>query len=103
MTDLLLPDYTAVGAFTKVHARDELAHDVDFPPDADNEVLMDALRELLIQRKNVPVSGRTSTGKTTFLKALSAETPHDKLVIIIEDTQELKVSFPDRLRLLSNE
>lgn len=100
---LLLPDYTAMGAFAKVHARDEHAADVHFPPDAENEVLMHALRELVIQRKNVLISGGTSTGKTTFLNALTAEIPHDQRVITIEDTQELKLAVPNRLRLLSNE
>ena len=42
-------------------------------------------------RKNILVSGGTSTGKTTFLNALLREIPADERLILIEDTPELQM------------
>ena len=43
-------------------------------------------------RKNILVSGGTSTGKTTFLNALLREIPAEERLILIEDTPELQVA-----------
>ena len=43
-------------------------------------------------RKNILVSGGTSTGKTTFLNALIREIPAEERLILIEDTPELQVA-----------
>jgi type IV secretion system protein VirB11 len=40
-------------------------------------------------RKNIIVSGGTSSGKTTFLNALLREIPSEERLILIEDTPEL--------------
>jgi pilus assembly protein CpaF len=102
-TTLSLKDYVARGAFSRVNARPEQTDDDLFPPGAENEVLMEALARLIRLRKNILVAGGTSTGKTTFLNAMIAEVPHDQRVITIEDTMELKLMVPNRVRLLSNE
>jgi pilus assembly protein CpaF len=102
-THLSLRDYVAMGAFSKVLARDEHAGEIEFAPGIENESLMAAVRELILQRQNVLVAGGTSTGKTTFLNALGAEIPDDDRVISVEDTMELKLRVPNRVRLLSNE
>lgn len=102
-TTLSLKDYVARGAFSRVHARPEHSDDTLFPPGAENEVLMESLAALVRARKNILVAGGTSTGKTTFLNAMIQEVPEDQRVITIEDTQELKLKVPNRVRLLSNE
>ena len=43
------------------------------------------------QRRNILVSGGTSTGKTTFLNALLREVPLAERLILIEDTPELRI------------
>ena len=50
------------------------------------------LSDLVAAKYNVFISGGTSSGKTTFLNALSSAINSDERVIIIEDSAELKVS-----------
>jgi Flp pilus assembly CpaF family ATPase len=99
---LSLPDYVAMGAFSRVNARQEHNDEKLFYPGIENEGLMAAVSELIVRRKNVLVAGGTSTGKTTFLNALAAQVPADQRVITIEDTMELKLRVPNLVRFLSN-
>lgn len=99
---LTLSDYVAMGAFAAANARPEIAEAIVFEDGIENEALMRALVALVQSRKNVLVAGGTSAGKTTFLNAMIEAIPADQRVITIEDTQELKVHAPNRVRLLSN-
>lgn len=54
-------------------------------------------------RKNILVSGGTSSGKTTFLNALIARVPRDERIVTIEDTRELRVLAPNYVALEANE
>ncbi len=49
------------------------------------------LKELVRSGYNIFISGGTSSGKSTFLNALSAYIPGDERVITIEDSAELKI------------
>lgn len=102
-TILSLDDYVRMGALSIVNARPTTVAAPIFLPGIENDALADALRQLVLQRKNILVAGGTSTGKTTFLNSLIAEIPPDQRVITIEDTVELKVQVPNRIRLLYNE
>lgn len=53
----------------------------------------DFLRLAVRSRQTIVVSGRTGSGKTTFMKALIEEVPHYERLITIEDTAEL--TLPD--------
>lgn len=55
----------------------------------DARKFVDALALAVGARKNIIVSGGTSTGKTTFLNALLHEVASDERLILIEDTPEL--------------
>lgn len=52
-------------------------------------------------RRNILISGGTSTGKTTFLNALLREVPSDERLILIEDTQELVVDHENCVGLVA--
>lgn len=59
------------------------------------------LREAVRQRRNILISGGTSTGKTTFLNALLAEVPREERLILIEDSAELRLEHPNGVGLLA--
>jgi pilus assembly protein CpaF len=47
--------------------------------------------------KTLLISGGTSTGKTTVLRALAAAIPDDQRIVVIEDTSELHLQKPNLL------
>jgi type IV secretion system protein VirB11 len=96
-----IDDYEASGAF-------DLASTV--PVDIDRERALapvapaqvsDTLREAVRARRNLLISGGTSTGKTTFLNALLREIPADERLILIEDTPELELAHRNAIGLLA--
>jgi Flp pilus assembly CpaF family ATPase len=99
---MTLDDYVSMGAFSAANARPAEAEAILFEDGIEDEALMRALKALVQSRKNILVAGGTSAGKTTFLNALVGVIPEDQRVITIEDTMELKVQVPNRVRLLSN-
>ncbi len=57
------------------------------------------LEDAVIDQKNILISGGTGSGKTTLLNALVALIPPCERLVVIEDTAELRVEQPNRLRL----
>lgn len=52
-------------------------------------------------RKNILISGGTSTGKTTLLNSLLREVSREERLIFIEDTPELSLSHPNSVGLIA--
>lgn len=67
------------------------------------EAIKEFLIEQVVSKKNILVSGGTSSGKTTFLNALIGYIPSDERIITIEDTRELSVKVPNWVPLEANE
>ena len=61
--------------------------------------IRDEAERVLHTRRNILVSGGTASGKTTLLKALIALIPGDERIVAIEDTLELRIDFPNCIRL----
>lgn len=103
-SDLTLDDYVAAGAFDATHRRSAPTRsDAD---DALAALLEDGdiagmLSAAVRARKNILVSGGTSTGKTTFLNALIREIPARERLIFIEDTPEIHLHHANALGLLA--
>ncbi|MDX3977653.1 P-type DNA transfer ATPase VirB11 [Shinella sp.] len=57
------------------------------------------LRQAVISRKNIIVSGATGSAKTTLSKALIKHIPADERIISIEDTPELVILQPNNVRM----
>jgi pilus assembly protein CpaF len=56
------------------------------------------LRQAVVDRQNMIISGGTGTGKTTLLNALAAFIPDEERVIVIEDTSEIQMNKPNLVR-----
>src|SRR6266581_6069598 len=59
--------------------------------------LAQLLAEQIRGGKTLLISGGTSTGKTTVLRALAASIPEDQRIVVIEDTSELHLQQPNLL------
>lgn len=64
-----------------------------------NGAYMEFLRQAVIARKNIVISGATGSAKTTLSKALIKHIPNNERVISIEDTPELALPQPNHVRL----
>jgi Flp pilus assembly CpaF family ATPase len=62
--------------------------------------LADMLTRAVLHRRNILISGGTSTGKTTFAKALLDKIPAEERIGVIEDTAELQLCQPNIFRLV---
>ncbi|HEY6380137.1 MAG TPA: CpaF family protein [Candidatus Dormibacteraeota bacterium] len=60
---------------------------------------LDFLTACVVARRNIIISGRTGTGKTTLLNLLSAWIPPAERIITIEDSAELQLRQPHWVRL----
>lgn len=59
------------------------------------------LRASVLARRNILISGGTSSGKTTFLNALLREVPLEERIITIEDTAEIDLVHPNSVGLIA--
>lgn len=73
--------------------RAELANSTD---------MLALLRDAVKQRRNILISGGTSSGKTTFVNALLKEIPGHERLILIEDTPELQLVHDNAVGLVAS-
>jgi type IV secretion system protein VirB11 len=101
---LKLTDYVSSGAFSGT-SRDALdpAKGGDGPTRdlSDDTDLATMLAQAVRSRRNILISGGTSSGKTTFLNALLREIPIGERLILIEDTPELVADQPNHVGLVA--
>ena len=105
VTDLDLNDYIEGGAFrhaTRTNQNTASKTDAHLRSLLRNAQFPEFVRAAVMARKNILISGGTSTGKTTFLNAISKEIDSQERIITIEDTPEVKLSQPNCLSLLAS-
>lgn len=103
-SDLALGDYVAAGAFDRTRrgvtpGKSEI--DLRLAELLAAGDIAGMLATAVKARKNILVSGGTSTGKTTFLNALIREIPADERLILIEDTPEIHQHHENLVGLLA--
>ena len=103
VADQALANYLADGAFsaTRFSRGWSSARPVDLPASNAPEDIAAYLGEAVRRRRNIIVSGGTSTGKTTFLNALIREIPAQERLILIEDTAELIMRHDNAVGLVA--
>jgi pilus assembly protein CpaF len=60
--------------------------------------LANRLKQFVIDRKNILISGGSGTGKTTMLSVLGKFIPEDDRILLIEDTAEIQLTQPNLVR-----
>ena len=99
-----LDDYEKMGAFSKAS--------IDSIKDQNDLILIkllklgrikDFLQRSVLYKKNIIISGGTSTGKTTFTNAMIRTIPHHERLITVEDAREIDLNtHPNRAHLLAS-
>lgn len=96
-----LEDYRSSGAVTEtriVTANEKSQTTIEASDDSD---VISMLRDAVRNKRNILVSGGTSSGKTTFVNALLREIPPHERLILIEDTPELQVDHKNVVGLIA--
>lgn len=99
-----LDEFAQAGAFAATsfgHSDEPLAGKRNSALDAHAGDVGSLLRTAVQQRKNILISGGTSSGKTTLLNALLREIPSKERLILIEDTPELQLQHGNAVGLIA--
>lgn len=102
-----LKDYRESGFYDKANAFDFSSSVDSFVSKEDQELMRlyerkawaDFMDLAILSRKNIVVSGETSSGKTTYLNACTSFIPHSERIITLEDTFEINIPHQNVVRL----
>ncbi len=102
--NLNLEQYEALGAFQSTAVRQsENEDDKKLRELLDQGAIREFLTQAVVMRKNIIISGGTSTGKTTFLNAVLKKIPQQERIITCEDAREVNLEhLPNRAHLIAS-
>ncbi len=102
--DLDLDAYEAIGAFQKTVSQEgEDKTNVELSELLDRGEVKEFIKRAIKYKKNILVSGGTSTGKTTFMNAALKELGIKERIITVEDAREIDIKhIPNSVHLVSS-
>lgn len=100
-SEMGLNDWASSGAFAELKAGKTQIESKREQRSIGPEEAPAFLKRAVEGRKNILVSGGTSSGKTTFLNSLLAEIPANERLILIEDTEELRLTHQNAAGLIA--
>lgn len=103
--DMDLADYANAGSFDAVdwvNDSDLKPHDAQLRALAEQKNFYQFIALAAKSKKNIIISGGTSTGKTTLLNAILKEIDPEERIITIEDTPEIKPVHQNHVPLLAS-
>lgn len=99
-----LEDYDKMGAFESTSIEElENPHDIELQELLDKKDIKSFLYKAILYKKNIIISGGTSTGKTTFTNACIRAIPSHERLITAEDAREIILDrHPNRVHLVAS-
>lgn len=102
--NLDLDGYEKLGAFDSTAVEEEVDNNTLVLKDLlIKKDIKNFLLESVLRKKNIIISGGTSTGKTTFTNAMLRAIPIEERIITCEDAREIDLKdHPNRMHLLAS-
>jgi len=99
-----LDDYEKMGAFAQTTTEATIDPNIKILQDyLKKNKINDFLKHAVIAKKNIIISGGTSTGKTTFTNAALLSIPPEERLITVEDAREVQLPLhKNRLHLIAS-
>jgi type IV secretion system protein VirB11 len=102
-----LSDFSKTNFYTRAIPFDVSKPANAYATDADKELLAlfqqedwpEFIKQAITLKKNIVISGETSSGKTTFLNACAASIDRTSRIITLEDTYEIDIPHQNQLNL----
>ena len=101
---LTLEDYDKMGAFSSTAVKELVdPNDAVLADFIKTNQIREFLTKAILCKKNIIISGGTSTGKTTFTNAALLSIPHEERLITVEDAREVQLpQHPNKVHLLAS-
>lgn len=102
--NLDLDQYEAIGAFQNtIVSKQENPVDKELRALLNAGAIKDFITRAILAKKNIIISGGTSTGKTTFFNAALKVVPPSERIITCEDAREIMIPhLPNRVHLVAS-
>lgn len=108
--NMSLEDYEALRYYRKMQIGEIDKLSYELLPEADQELIPlfhaqawdEFIKRAILLKKNIVISGGTSSGKTTFLNACLRKIPETERLLILEDTREIETPHPNQVNLLAS-
>jgi len=102
--NLSLDEYAKMGAFDSIATETVVdQNDIILSNYLKEKEFKEFLRHAVLSKKNIIISGGTSTGKTTFTNAALGEIPIEERLITVEDAREIVLhNHKNKVHLLAS-